>query len=604
MLSRFKYSSQVFALWREPGDCEIIMRMNSSFRSVFSLFSSHARRMSTHISRTGFCQRARSFAPALFAAITLAASLPVEAQTTASIATKQNGKTSGATQNARLFDPASISLRVLPNGVRGIVRETRGTGLVAVQVWVRAGSRFEVASNAGASHLIETLAMQDSRDYPRGRNGSPTAGGAAGAIAALGGVASSQTSRDAANYGATVAASFAPAAVRILADAVLRPSLADADVEGAKVEIEADLQRRSIDPVASAADLAYSAAFAKHPYRRAANGTTEAVDALGGARVRAYHTARYVSRNISVVIVGDVRAATAHALIAQAFAGAPVATSKDVKIEPEKTPLAFKNISRRGLISRGSVALGFRAPGIDTPKDVIAMDVLLSRWSEGRDAALRRVLLGDAAEDKDDSTARKNFTQPLNPDGTDAPTNPAPDAVVPDSVPAPDATSPDAAPNSVPQDAPAPPTVPEPLALGFDVGFLTQRDPSLLIVSLVVDPATRAQAIRATLDEIANVRANGLTASDLANAKKLLKRQYIQQSESVSGQAGALGFYDMISTYEFAVTYLDRIDRVSASDIKRVATTYLSGSNYVQVVIEPASRPRVQPRPDDGSITA
>jgi tRNA U54 and U55 pseudouridine synthase Pus10 len=35
------------------------------------------------------------------------------------------------------------------NGVRGIVKQTHGTGVVAVQVWVRAGSRFETPSTAG-----------------------------------------------------------------------------------------------------------------------------------------------------------------------------------------------------------------------------------------------------------------------------------------------------------------------------------------------------------------------------------------------------------------------------------------------------------------------
>lgn len=534
--------------------------MNSPPRDAFaalsSVFLSPSRHMSTHIPQPRFCQRALKPATSfLLAACALTASFsPLHAQN----ATLPNA----ASAKARLFDPASVSLRVLPNGVRGIVRETRGTGLVAVQVWVRAGSRYETNADAGASHLVETLVLESSKNYPR--SNSAAGGGAAGAIEALGGTATSQTTRDAVNFGATVAAPFAPAAVRALSDAVLRPRLNDSDVEGAKVEIEAGLQRRAIDPIMSAADLAYAAAFAKHPYRRAANGTTQGVDALGGARVRAYHAARYVGSNISVVVVGDVRAATAHALIAQSFGGASATASQEPKIAGEKAPLAFKNVSRRGLISRGAVALGFRAPGIDAPKDVVAMDVLLSHWSEGRDAAMRRVLLGDAD---------------------------------------PDAPSTDASP-----DVPATPAnTPEPLALAFDVGFLTQRDSSLLIISLVADPASRARAIHATLDEMARVRVNGLTAADLARAKAMLRRQYIQQGETVSGQAGALGFYDMIASYDFAVTYLDRIDRVSLADIKRVANTYLSGTNYVQVVIEPAARPIPRPEPpqqDDGSITA
>jgi processing peptidase subunit alpha len=93
---------------------------------------------------------------------------------------------------ASLFDPATISLRVLPNGVRGIVKQTRGTGVVAVQVWVRAGSRFETPGSAGVSHLIERAAMRSSRNYPA----TESSGGVTDAIEALGGVASSQTTRD------------------------------------------------------------------------------------------------------------------------------------------------------------------------------------------------------------------------------------------------------------------------------------------------------------------------------------------------------------------------------------------------------------------------
>jgi hypothetical protein len=74
-----------------------------------------------------------------------------ESQSPADDAAAQNAATQAASSPnkstlfvaAPLFDPATISLRVLPNGVRGIVKQTRGTGVVAVQVWVRAGSRFE-----------------------------------------------------------------------------------------------------------------------------------------------------------------------------------------------------------------------------------------------------------------------------------------------------------------------------------------------------------------------------------------------------------------------------------------------------------------------------
>jgi predicted Zn-dependent peptidase len=54
------------------------------------------------------------------------------------------------------------------------------------------------------SHLIERAAMRSSRNYPAtGQRWRVT-----DAIEALGGVASSQTTRDSTNYGATIAAGF------------------------------------------------------------------------------------------------------------------------------------------------------------------------------------------------------------------------------------------------------------------------------------------------------------------------------------------------------------------------------------------------------------
>jgi zinc protease len=114
--------------------------------------------------------------------------------------------------------------------------------------------------------------------------------------------------------------------------------------------------------------------------------------------------------------------------------------------------------------------------------------------------------------------------------------------------------------------------------------------------------------VSALLAEVGRVRTGGIDAASLARAKTMLTRQYVQQSETVSGQAGALGFYDMISTYQFAITYLNQIQQVTADDVRRVARNYLSTTNYVQVAIEPTPVPRSRPFPrdnsDSGGITA
>lgn len=442
-----------------------------------------------------------------------------------------------------------------------MVRETRGSDVVSIQVWVRAGSRFETAANNGVARVIEAAALRASDNYPRSATGG-AGGGPAEAIQSLGGAVGSQTSRDATFYSATVAAAWLPAAMRAISDAVLRPNLGDNEIEAAKSDVETDLQRRSADPVATVSDLLYQTAFTKHPYRRPAAGSVDSIEALVGKDVRAFHRLHYVGPNISVIIVGDVRRSVAHALVAQYFESAPGTHAPALTIPVETAPTAYKTVSRRALARATTLGVAFRAPGISKPDDVVAMDVLLAYWREGQAAALRDVLLGKGTPQDDDHS-------PL--EGDDAP------------------------------------KADQAMAIAFDVDFLTQRDPSLFVVSLVVDPTRRSDAVGALLDAVGQVQSKPVDAHALDIAKLALARQYVEQDETVSGQAGALGFYEMIATYEFAATYLQRVARVTPADVKRVANTYLSKTVYVQASIDPAPRPRPPTRPprdNTGTITA
>jgi zinc protease len=461
--------------------------------------------------------------------------------------------------------------------VRSVVQETQGTDLVAVQIWVRAGSRYENDANNGAARLIQSLALSGSKSYPR-----TSTGGAEEAIGALGGTVGSLTARDSTFYSATVAASFLPAALRILSDATLHPDLSDAAVEETKLDVESDLMRRAFDPVASASDLSYRAAFSKHPYRRPSGGTAASVAALTGGPVRAYHRARYVGANISVVIVGDVQRDAAHKLVASFFGGAAASKGPAPAISTEAAP-AFRQIRRPGGTPLGTLSLAFRSPGIQSPSDVVAMDVLLAYWKEGSDAALRRVLR--ASKFGPDAMGDDNAPAGEGENGEEGDKGAKPDEE-------------EATPKNSQAEAPES----QPLALAFDVDFLTQRDPGLFIIS-IVEPSNKDEAIDAIWKEIKSLQQSGIEDKALAEAKRVLTQQYVQQSETVSGLAGALGFYEMIDSYQFAVTYLDRVARVTPADIKRIANKYFSSKSYIQATIDPLPNQRPRPRPPEGGET-
>ncbi len=445
-------------------------------------------------------------------------------------------------QSAPLFSPASLSVRTLPNGARAIVKRAPGSDTLSIQVWVRAGSRSESDKEAGVAHLLETSALRASKNQPIRAVGE---GGLAGALRAIGGDAGALTSRDATFFSATVAPNFAPEAMRALADTVLRPDLSDDAIDESKLQVSDDLARRALDPVASASDLAYETAFARHPYRRAAWGDDESVAALTPAMVRDYHKRIYVGANTSVVVVGDISFDRAHELIRQNF-GAMPAGKAALKTLPPEGPLKNREAFRKATLSRDAVALAWRSAPVSDARDVVAMDTLLALWREGVDPALRQKLIRGGAESTD------------NP----------------------------------------------PLASAYEVDFLTQRDAGLFLITLA-GTGDKDAAVKAVLGEVERARAGNLSPAEVMSAKMLLRSQYVQQAESPAGQAGSLGFYDAISSYQFAVNYLSLCAAVTKDDLQRVAQKYFSPKALVRVELDPVSRPREQPevpRPGDPNV--
>ncbi|MCX6361925.1 MAG: insulinase family protein, partial [Armatimonadetes bacterium] len=80
---------------------------------------------------------------------------------------------------ARAAEPAAGEL---PNGLRYCIVPRPGSDLTAIDIWVRAGSAYEAADEAGAAHLLEHMIFK----------GTPTRGpgGVDLAVENMGGVLS------------------------------------------------------------------------------------------------------------------------------------------------------------------------------------------------------------------------------------------------------------------------------------------------------------------------------------------------------------------------------------------------------------------------------
>ena len=440
----------------------------------------------------------------------------------------QTAPVAGAWTPTPLFARDQITQFTLPNGVRAIVKATPNSAdLVSIQVWVRGGSRAEKPGEQGLAHLIEVAAVSASKNQPFS---DADDGGLNGAIRLVGGDSGSLTSRDATFYSATVNAADWGRALNALADTVLRPDLSPGAITRAKLLVANELIGQTFNAGARVSDMAYETAFPRHPYGHSTVGSEDTLGGFSAARVRAFYERQYAGKNISVIIAGQVPAAQATEAVKRAFAEASAVTPP--LVEPVAGSLPDKReADEKAPVQNDALALAWRSPGIKTPKDVVAMDTLLALWREGADANLRRLLLRDG------------------PDGAL-----------------------------------------KPLVASYDVDYLTQRDSGLVLVTLV-GIEDRAATIKIVEDEVNRLQTQGPTAAELERAKELLRRQYIEQGESPAGQAGALGFYEMIDTYQFAIDYPALTASVTGADIQRIAREYLAPDKEIRASVEPLPRP-------------
>jgi zinc protease len=281
-------------------------------------------------------------------------------------------------------DASTITFRQLPSGLRVVVKEVRATHLVSLRIGVRIGSRFETPQNNGISHLIEHVVFRGSRNTQPGELMQM--------VEDAGGIANAETEKDYTHYYAMVTSEHFPAVLRAYSDVVLHPTFDPAELNREKQAVILELNRHNSNPINVVEDLATSELFRAHPYKMVAGGTEESVRRISRSALVEFHRRFYVARNMSVVIVGDVKADDAMEMVSKAFESVSTAEPPSVTLPEEPVVKGVRRISHTVPLEQPMLAFAFRAPGVVKPDDVWAMDVLLTLLGEGRTSRLHRAL--------------------------------------------------------------------------------------------------------------------------------------------------------------------------------------------------------------------
>ena len=265
----------------------------------------------------------------------------------------------------------------LPNGLRLLVVENRKQPVIAVSLSFQAGAVTEAADKTGLAGMVAGLLNKGA--------GSRDADQFAAAIEGVGGGFSASAGNDFLQLYVNTLSRNAELAFELLADATVRPTFPEKEVELLRTQTLSGLQLERSQPASIAGRTFQQALYGAHPYGR--TPSEGSVKAITRADIVAFHKARLRPQGALLVVAGDLSLARARALATKAFAGwtgspTPAAALPAV---PARTKSELILVHRPGSV-QSNVLIGNTTWGPADPRRFAATvaNEALGGGSEGR----------------------------------------------------------------------------------------------------------------------------------------------------------------------------------------------------------------------------
>jgi predicted Zn-dependent peptidase len=291
------------------------------------------------------------------------------------------------------------------------------------------------------------------------------------------------------------------------------------------------------NPIGRLLEQFVAEAFVAHPYHRPTLGWMSDLNTFSATDAEIFFHTYYIPSNMAVVVVGDVKAAQAMPIIEKYFARIPSHDKPDEAMTEEPPQSSERRVVLHDLAQPLYVE-GYHRPDVSTPDDAV-YDAIQDLMSNGRTSRLYRALV----RDKQIAAQSAGFSG--------LPGNKYPHLFAFYAFPVPGHT-----------------------------------------------PEEMASAIHAEIDRL---KKQDITDEELKMIKTRAKADLIRGLDSNVGLAQALGLNEArYGDWRELFRSVDRIEKVSKADIRRVANqTFVEGNRTVGV-IENVSGPPGPPAPPPG----
>ncbi len=268
---------------------------------------------------------------------------------------------------------------VLDNGLSAVLLENHAAPVVALQVWVNVGSRYEQDEQAGISHVFEHMLFKGTEK--RG------VGEIAREVETAGGNINAFTSFDHTVYHVTLASRYLDVGLDVLSDAIQHSSFDPDELARESEVVLEELKRSDDDPGRVASRKFFEKAFTLHPYRRPVIGYEDTFTALTREHYLDYFHTWYVPNNMSLIVVGDFETGEVIPRVVEAFRGFAPNPNLSLKVPREPEQRGIRTVVTRQEASHAFLNMGYHIPGIRHPKNP-ALDMLGTILGQGETSRL------------------------------------------------------------------------------------------------------------------------------------------------------------------------------------------------------------------------
>jgi predicted Zn-dependent peptidase len=216
------------------------------------------------------------------------------------------------------LDPflSGVERTVLPNGLTVLFRPQSGSGVVAINTWVKAGYFHEPDEVAGMAHLFEHMFFKGSKSFPGAEQ-------IAQEVTGVGGQLNAGTIYDSTNYYFVLPIEGFRRGLEIQADAIMNPNFDQEELDKESEVVIEESNRKLDNPPAVSLERMFATAFESHRIRRWRIGSNEVLRSIDRDDLVEFFQTLYRPENMILTITGDIGSDEVSKVVGETFARIP-----------------------------------------------------------------------------------------------------------------------------------------------------------------------------------------------------------------------------------------------------------------------------------------